>query len=422
MVMKKFTFLTVLLVVFIFGAFKTYAQYDCAGGRFRDSIYPVQVKQNVLYGHNDNYDATPQDLTMDIYTPIGDVHTKRPLIIFAPKGSFMSEDNKEWVLVQLCTKLASMGYTTASINYRVGLNYFATDLKAEFVKAVVRAVHDYKAAIRYFRKDAADSNKYKVDTNVMISGGSSAGAITAIHAAYLKNAAQVLPFMDTTGIAAQGGIEGLSGNQGFSSKVHYVVNLCGAIADTAWIEAGMVPITSMHGDLDTEVPYTKGFPMGISLINMQIYGSYNINLRAEHLGINNPFYIFPGQTHIPYDPNAGGDYKLYMDTVITFVKNQLCNFICGTALNVSEKAENDNNISIYPNPVSNVLNVKFDGEMKDFSLKLFDITGKEIYSEVGLNATAFSVKKINTEGMAIGLYILKIQNSNTVKTVKFVVD
>jgi hypothetical protein len=66
--------------------------------------------------------------------------------------------------------------------------------------------------------------------------------------------------------------------------------------------------------------------------------------------------------------------------------------------------------------------VKFDGEMKDFSLKLFDITGKEIYSEVGLNATAFSVKKINTEGMAIGLYILKIQNSNTVKTVKFVVD
>jgi hypothetical protein len=398
-----------------------YSQYDCSGGRFQDSLYAVHVKQNVLYGHNTNYDASAQDLTMDIYTPIGDVHTKRPLIIFAPKGSFISEDNKEWVMVRLCTRLASMGYTTASINYRVGLNYFASDLRAEFVKAVVRAVHDYKAAIRYFRKDAADSNLYKVDTNIMIAGGSSAGAITAVHAAYLKNVAQVLPFMDTTGVAAQGGLEGLSGNQGFSSKVHYVVNLCGAIADTSWIEAGMVPITSMHGDLDTEVPYSKGFPMGLSMLNMQIYGSYYMNFRTQHVGINNPFYIFQGQTHIPYDPNAGGGYVLYMDTVLNYVRNQLHNFICGGVLNVSENL-NNSNISIYPNPASHILNVKFEGGMKDLSLNIFDITGKEVYSENGLNTSASYLKQINIDGLSSGLYIMKLQNNNTITTLKFVVD
>lgn len=420
--MKKFTIKSILVLLFCITSVNIFAQYDCAGNRFSDSIYAVQVKQNVLYGHNSNYDATPQDLTMDIYTPIGDAHSKRPLVIFAPKGSFLSEDNKEWVMVRLCTRLASMGYTTASINYRVGLNYFASDLRAEFVKAVVRAVHDYKAAIRYFRKDAADSNLYKVDTNIMIAGGSSAGAITAVHAAYLKNVAQVLPFMDTTGVAAQGGLEGLSGNQGFSTKVHYVVNLCGAIADTSWLETGMVPITSMHGDQDTEVPYSIGFPMGLSMLNMQIYGSFLMNKRAQHVGIENPFHIFPGQAHIPYDPNAGGSYVMYMDSVLTYVRNQLHNFICGGALSVTENSLNSSNVSIYPNPANRVLNIKFEDEMKDFSLKLYDITGKEVHSETGLNVDASFIKQIDLDGLTSGLYIMKIQNNNIVKTEKFVVN
>ena len=71
-------------------------------------------------------------------------------------------------------------------------NPFALD-SIDGTETVVRAVHDYRAAIRYFKKDFSENgNIYGIDTSLIFAGGVSAGAITAVHVAYMDN-----PFRNT---------------------------------------------------------------------------------------------------------------------------------------------------------------------------------------------------------------------------------
>ncbi len=381
--------------------FSLKAQYNCSGNRYVDSLFTVSVTQNVLYGNNKLYTGVYTDLFMDIYTPDNDTATARPLIIFAPKGSFLQCDKAEWTMQQLCRHFAARGYVTASINYRVGVDYVQalTNPQGEFFKAVMRAFHDYKAAIRFFRKDAATTNTYKIDPNMIIAGGSSAGAITALHVAYLDQVSEIPAQIDTTGL---GGIEGLTGNAGYSSSVNYVVNLCGAIADTSWIQAGNVPLISMHGNLDTEVPYGTAVVTMIVPIT-EVDGSASIKPRADHLGIENPFYTFWGKTHIPYDPNAGGSYLMYMDTVLNYVRTNLYNWICtASGVNENNLAES---VKIYPNPATDRVTVEFPSPLQNSSeIVLSDLSGKTILS--GKANKGASEITLFTDKIKPGMYLL----------------
>lgn len=395
-----------ILIVFVFIQVSIFAQQlDCSGGRYLDSLFGVTVTSNVLFGHNNNYNGTPRDLMMDIYTPTGDVVTARPLIIFAPKGSFMQESKTELTMVQLCRHFASLGYVAVAIDYRVGVDQMAVfqNAQKEFTLAVLRAAHDYKAAIRYFRKDHATTNIYKIDTNIIIAGGSSAGAITALHVAYLDKPSEIPSGFDTTGL---GGPEGYSGNPGYSTKVHYVVNLCGAIADTSWIEAGNIPLISMHGNLDTEVPYgTAMITMGIPI--MVVDGSASIYLRAQHLNVENPFYTFWGKTHIPYDQNAGGSYLMYMDTVLNYVSTNLHTWLCNISY-INSNNSSIQKINISPNPTTDffTLNVVETSNVENLSLELFDVTGKSVLSQkFNINEKTFN-KLINVSNLSTGIYFM----------------
>lgn len=415
--MKKIYFLIIFtcLQVSVFAQ-----QLDCSGSRYLDSLFDVTVTSNVLYGQNTNYNGTPRDLMMDVYTPSGDTISARPLIIFAPKGSFISESKTELTMVQLCTHFASLGYVAVAIDYRVGVNYALVMQNApkEFTLAVLRAAHDYKAAIRYFRKDYATTNTYKIDTNVIIAGGSSAGAITAVHVAYLDKPSEIPSGFDTTGL---GGSEGYSGNPGYSTKVHYVVNLCGAIADTSWIEPGNVPVVSMHGNLDSEVPYGTAMITMIVPI-MEVDGSASINLRAQHIGVENPFYTFWGRTHIPYDENAGGSFPLYMDTVLNYVTTNLHTWLCN--INYLNKNNSDfSDFSISPNPATNLFTLNINGqkEIGQCSLELFDITGKSVFI-TNFNIQDKSARKsVNISLLKPGIYFVHCTTSSQTVTKKLII-
>lgn len=403
----------ILFFLFVVIGLNTFAQYNCYGTRYIDSLFDVTVTNDVLYGNNLLYTGVATDLHMDIYQPTGDTALMRPLIIFAPKGSFLQEDKAEWTMQQLCLKFAQMGYVTAAIDYRVGINYTLAfqNPNREFSLAVMRAYHDYKAAIRFFRKDAATINTYKIDPNMIIAGGSSAGAITAVHVAYLDQLSEIPAVIDTTGL---GGIEGNSGNQGYSSNVNYVVNLCGAIADTAWINTGNIPLISMHGNLDTEVPY------GSAVISMvipitEVDGSASINLRTNTVGIENPFHTFLGQAHIPYDPNAGGSYLLYMDTVINYVKTNLYNWVC------TSTGVNENNllpfVQVYPNPMQNELNINLNNNIYEgASVYVLDVMGNIcLVKELKNKETILSINNLPE-----GIYLIKIKTQIGVNTYKII--
>ena len=76
--------------------------------------------------------------------------------------------------------------------------------------------------------------------------------------AYLDNYEEVPSFL-LDDYDEVGGIEGLSGNSGYSSEFYGIVNLCGAVGDQEWIIEGDIPVVSMHGDQDDVVPYDDNF-------------------------------------------------------------------------------------------------------------------------------------------------------------------
>ncbi|MBI5541789.1 MAG: T9SS type A sorting domain-containing protein [Bacteroidia bacterium] len=85
---------------------------------------------------------------------------------------------------------------------------------------------------------------------------------------------------------------------------------------------------------------------------------------------------------------------------------------CENWLGVSEQTvKNTEDITIYPNPWVNHLNVKFNNiPSENTTLSVLDITGKVILQTI----TKENEFVINTEKLAKGLYLVKVENGKTV--------
>jgi carboxylesterase type B len=153
-----------LLSIFLSISTFFHAQEPCATGRYSTDVFTnVTVTSNIVYGQNYKFNNALMVLKLDFYEPTGDTETARPLIIWAHGGSFLGGTKTDVDVAALSQAFAKKGYACASIEYRTG--FFPID-SANSVKAVVRAVQDMRASVRYFYKDAADGiNQYKIDTN-----------------------------------------------------------------------------------------------------------------------------------------------------------------------------------------------------------------------------------------------------------------
>ncbi len=408
----------------------------CSTGRYAaDTFTSYTTSSNVVYGSNAKANGQIQSLTMDIYQPTGDVETARPLIIWAHGGSFIGGSSTDTDVASLSKTFAKKGYVCASINYRLGLTPFDS---TGAIKAVLRAVQDMKASIRFFYKDKLTTDTYKIDTNNIFIGGSSAGAITALHTAYLDKSCEVNYYITPANLGAMGGMDGYSGNQCYSSKIKGVINLCGALGRYGWLEAGDVPFCSMHGTVDGTVKYNRGVVNpGIPLIILD--GSRMLKEQANAIGLNNPFYTWYGQDHVPYA--NGSNPTAYMDTTVKFVRDFLISRLgctdaalmpenptaetatlysyttcttnvlmtCATPGFVGVKElHNDIITSVYPNPSDNDMTVEFSNTGTTHRIELFDVTGKNIFSET----TEQSIYKIRKNTIADGLYFLKVTDKS----------
>ena len=422
------------------------AQSPCATGRYAsDTFTNVTVTSNVVYGSNIKANGSAQTLTMDIYQPTGDIETARPLIVWAHGGSFLGGTSTDADVVALSQAFTKKGFVCASINYRLGLTPFDS---TGAIKAVLRAVQDMKASVRFFYKDNLNSNTYKIDTNNIFIGGSSAGAITALQYAYLNKSCEVNYYINPTTLYSLGGMEGYSGNQCYSTKIKGVINLCGALGRYGWLEPGDVPFVSMHGTIDGTVKYNRGVVNpGIPLILLD--GSRMLKEQANAIGITNPFYTWYGQDHVPYA--NGSNTAAYMDTTIKFVRDFLVSRLgctdpalmtpntpaqtatlysyttctanvamtCGSPGTVGLKELSTNEIisSVFPNPSDNEMTVEFSNASTTHHVELFDITGKTISSDMTEQPT-FKIKKNNVAG---GLYFLKVTAKNGESTTQKVI-
>ena len=375
------------------------AQFSCEGGRFWEEIFSeVTLSSDITYGSAVNVTGANQSLQLDIYEPAGDTATRRPLLILAHGGSFVFGNKTGPDVVPICAKYAKMGYVVASISYRLGYeNFFPNPVTA--VQTVYRASSDMKAAIRYFRAQVdAGNNTFRIDPDYIFSGGVSAGAFTALHAAYLNEASEIPAEINP---AEYGGIEGNSGNPGFSSAVRGVVNLCGAIGDTSWIVAGDPPCVSAHGTADNTVPY------GTAVINvlgqnlLTVDGSASIVARLENLGIDNPFASWPGVGHTPFVTD-----DIYRDSVYQIVTPFLARLVgCETPSGIQSAQSPP---AVFPNPFeSNGFTVR--SSVHWTKGRITDLSGRTV---ICLENPNRSKSFLVVESLNSGVYLLQLEQED----------
>ena len=269
--------------------------------RYLDEVFDEVTKtEDVIYGNAPDLpfwfwvesNTVDIDLDMDIYEPVGDTLTNRPVIIFAHTGSFFSGHNELDDVVDLSISAAKRGYVAISINYRLGLNIIST-YSGE--RAVYRAVQDGGAAIRYLREFPEE---FGINPDQIFMWGTSAGAIVALHLSYLGDSDRPESSYGGGGDPDLGCPICEGNDYVHDPKPNAIVSCWGAIGDLDWIDStDTVPAIMFHGTLDPIVPFNSGFPFTLDIALPIVYGSNLIHDRLEEFDIPHELHAEPGLLH-----------------------------------------------------------------------------------------------------------------------------
>lgn len=268
------------------------------GQRYLQEVFSsLNITYNKAYGQNYSFiTGAPvlDSLRMDIYEPSGDTASLRPLVIYFHTGSFLpllinrtpTGDMRDSATAEMCRQFAKRGYVTVSMDYRVGWNPVATEQDIRtgtLLQAVFRAYQDGKACVRYFKMTVKEmGNPWKIDTNRIILCGQGSGGYLALAYATLDDVSEIslLKFIASASFPDYGifqgapyvltdiwgDLEGFGGDPafnhdnwpGYTSNVHFVINMGGAMGDSSWLEDGDVPMLAFHSVNDPFAPFGLG--------------------------------------------------------------------------------------------------------------------------------------------------------------------
>jgi acetyl esterase/lipase len=357
--MKKINSLALIALGLCIG-FSTNAQTRY----LNDTFTEVSVTENVQYGANVGIitqSAAMENLYMDVYQPAGDTVTNRPVVIMLHTGSFLpaivngqpTGDKSDNAIVEMCERFAKKGFVAIALNYRLGWNPISPSedvRRSTLIQAAYRGLQDVKTAVRFLRKSALEEgNPYGVGDKIAV-GGYGTGGYLSLSLATLNDyeSELLLPkFIDTSeetiatfGQAMPYIIPSIMGNfeatdygvlpmdldgdgipetdvpmcvpnhVGYNSEVDMVFNAGGALPDISWLEAGEVPIASMHNIADPDAPYAEGDVIVPTTGEFVIvaHGSQLVQETADSLGNN---AVFEGLsttiTDATYNNGVGAD-------------------------------------------------------------------------------------------------------------------
>ncbi len=314
--MKSSLATQLFLTVLLFFSFGTFSQ------RYISEVFAdVSVTNDVPYANSItviNGFPSAETLLMDVYEPIGDTETERPVVIIAHDGEFLPPslngmpygDKRDSAIVHFCENLAKRGFVAISYNYRLGWNPNGSTQEirtSTYLNAQYRASQDGFTLVRYLRMDVdAQNNTFGIDTSRIISGGFGVGGQISASLAFLDRYEEwTLPkYINPTTLQSYVD-SSLSGNvyatqtrpltianyPSYSSAIHFAFNLGGYVGDSTWIEAGDVPMVSLGLPFDPFAPYDFGAVItqtsGDFIINAS--GSKGIQRRQAFYGNNTPF-------------------------------------------------------------------------------------------------------------------------------------
>jgi hypothetical protein len=389
------------------GCYKTYGSTPIKR-RYVSDIFTNIKMSTVEYGAAVGFTGQVQKLSLNVYEPSEpkDDIAKRPLIVLAHGGSFVRGNKEE--LDELCIAYTRKGYVCASIDYRLLPLTGAAPTPQQLTAVALFAMHDLKAAIRFFRKSAAGTNPYKINPDFIVTGGISAGSIAALLTTYL-DAGDKMPVGLQAVLAQVGGLEGNSGNAGYSSKVKAVINFSGSLPTPEWIGIHDVPLASFHGTKDEVVPYECGMIGGVPSC-----GSRALSRWATRQGTRNWLVPVKGANHeeLYLLPKYRGILGGFVDGSAIFIQSVMCPYGSPHAPDKNASlAEAMEPIRVYPNPSTDQIMVEMDANLADmpYSVHVFDVMGKQLRTFRNDNDAQIV---LNRNDFGAGMFFVQVRFDN----------
>ncbi len=243
--------------------------------RLKGPVLNVTVQKDLIYNNDDKIKLSYRQF--DLYQPAKDSFLKRPLIIWMHGGGF-KYGNKDAKEIKLWGhEFAQRGYVVVAMNYQLSKKHPISKFP-DLVSACYDAVDDVRTAVNYFKSNAA---KFNIDTNKIILGGNSAGAVIALQSVY-SNRADLQNVIDSNKVIA---------NTGKYNELNIaaVINFWGALFDKDWLSRAQVPIVSVCGLKDKLVP--------VDTKRAAFFGSVAIHKKADALHIPNEIKVYEGYGH-----------------------------------------------------------------------------------------------------------------------------
>lgn len=293
----------------------------------------IKITKDVTYGDNYTVLAAIQvgvkltsqigkPMSFDLYEP-QDGASNRPVIIFCHSGSFLPRYTNnspvgykdDSATVAFCLSLAQRGYVVASMTYRMGWNPGAATVderKQGIINAAYKGVQDLATCVRFMKKSVKEGgNPYNIDTTkIAVGGNGTGGYITSAYASIDRQSEiKGIKFRDAStgkvmvndtmwgdrfGIGVDNPAMGMfckSNHVGYTSNAKLAFAVGGAIGDSAWMEAGEIPLIWSHSVMDPFAPYTTGMVNvpGTSLQVVEVSGGFDAMARCQRLGNTAPY-------------------------------------------------------------------------------------------------------------------------------------
>ncbi|MCX8523387.1 choice-of-anchor J domain-containing protein [Chryseobacterium formosus] len=146
-------------------------------------------------------------------------------------------------------------------------------------------------------------------------------------------------------------------------------------------------------------------------VTQTITGSTGLDAMQAVHSIAVPATALPGNTRMRVkkvfddtnllNPCLGDDYGQAEDYTLNVLDAQLA---------VNEATKKNSGLKVYPNPVSDILNINSDSKIK--SVKIYDLSGK--------NVLETEKSSINVSGLTSGTYIVTAQTENGIQSSKII--
>lgn len=333
-------------------SFKKYKEQktEVASKRYQQPIFKVKEERDLVYGRAKGpwtslpieagadyaavllpyvFKAVSQkdlDLTMDLYLPMNDTLTCRPLLVLIHGGAFFFGDKHDAEMVAQCRHYASLGYVVASINYRMGFELS----KVSIQRCAFKSIQDAHAAMRFLVHHA---EKYGIDKNRLYIGGSSAGSITAMNMVYMTDENKPLSTQRKHFSKVHGQLHNGGNNFTETFQIRGLINMWGALYEISDMQKYPVSIISFHGDADKVVPYGKGYPFAqlngkkgkgklCEAYFDEMYGSSVIAQALKNKKVHNEFYPLADKGHAPWRDEQGN-----LNDVFYFIQKKTTQFL-----------------------------------------------------------------------------------------------